>query len=114
MGEEGGGEWTVRHTAVDFELLSSFTELGLCVCVYMYIYNLGLGLNVSHPGAGRKNLYSLSLFCNKMGKRAIVRPSPPPRVTNKILQSNSYSIPHKLFHIKCRLLKITNKKQCCA
>lgn len=78
MGEEGGGEWTVRHTAVDFELLSSFTELGLCVCVYMYIYNLGLGLNVSHPGAGRKNLYSLSLFCNKMGKRAIVRPSPPP------------------------------------
>lgn len=33
-----GGEWTVRHTAVNFELLSSFTELGLCVCVYMYIY----------------------------------------------------------------------------
>ena len=33
-----GGEWTVRHTAVDFELLSSFTELGLvCVCVCMYV-----------------------------------------------------------------------------
>lgn len=43
-----GVEWTVRHTAVDFELLSSFTELGLvcgcgcgcvcgCVCI-MYIY----------------------------------------------------------------------------
>lgn len=33
-----GGEWTVRHTAVDFELLSSFTELGLCTCVYVYIH----------------------------------------------------------------------------
>lgn len=37
-------EWTVRHTAVDFELLSSFTELGLvcvcgvCVCVYVGVY----------------------------------------------------------------------------
>lgn len=39
-----GVEWTVRHTAVDFELLSSFTELGLvcvcgvCVCVYVGVY----------------------------------------------------------------------------
>ena len=70
------GEGTVRHTAVDFELLSSFTELGLvCVCVYMcmYIYvyvcmcvciytYLGLVLNVSHPGAGRKNPVQSFLF----------------------------------------------------
>lgn len=31
-----GVEWTVRHTAVDFELLSSFTELGL-VCVWVWV-----------------------------------------------------------------------------
>ena len=27
------------------------------------------------------------------------------RVTSKILKSNSYKIPHQLFHIKCGLLK---------
>lgn len=37
-GGVAGGEWTVRHTAVDFELLSSFAELSLCACKCVHTY----------------------------------------------------------------------------
>lgn len=47
-----GREWTVRHTAGDFELLSSFAEVCVYVCICIYTY-LGL-VQVSHPGAGKK------------------------------------------------------------
>lgn len=67
-----GGEWTVRHTAVDFELLSSFTELGLCACKCVYTY-LELALRFT-PGSWEKN----SVQSYKIGKRAIARCYPPP------------------------------------
>lgn len=81
-----GGEWTVRHTAVDFELLSSCTELGLCVSVYMCIYTyLGLVLNVSHPGAGRKKPVQSSFIFNNIRKCALARGPHPPFFFKQVL-----------------------------
>lgn len=62
----GEGSGRGHGPAMDFELLSSFAELDVCVfvCVHMYIYIARASFYVSHPGAGRKkNLYSrLSYF----------------------------------------------------